>query len=93
MNDISKQFYHRSKIDSNGNSFIQDFSNLSYNNDYEKASLAKSLNLDLMIDDRKSIYENMKNVNIDCILFGDKIKTWKEVLEYINSKEGNNWKE
>lgn len=64
-----------------------------YFNDYEKASLAKSLNLDLMIDDRKSIYENMKNVNIDCILFGDKIKTWKEVLEYINSKEGNNWKE
>jgi len=25
--------------------------------------------------------------NIDCILFGDKIKTWYEVLEYIKEKE------
>jgi len=29
----------------------------------------------------------MINENIDCILFGDKIKTWKEVLEYIKEKE------
>lgn len=53
----------------------------------QKSDLAKKLNLDLMIDDNINVYENMKKENIDCILFGDKIKTWKEVLEYIKRKE------
>ena len=53
----------------------------------EKSNLAKKINLDLMIDDNKIVYNNMKNENIDCILFGDKIKNWKEVLEYIKRKE------
>ena len=53
----------------------------------EKSDLAKQLELDLMIDDSNYVYENMKNDNIDCILFGDKIKTWYEVLDYIKNKE------
>ena len=53
----------------------------------EKSDLAKELNLDLMIDDSSYIYNNMKKENIDCILFGDKVKTWEEVLEYIKDKE------
>jgi len=28
----------------------------------------------------------MKKENIDCILFGDKIKTWDDVLKYIERK-------
>ena len=44
------------------------------------------LKLDLMIDDSKHVYENMKKEKIDCILFGDKIKTWDEVFEYIKEK-------
>lgn len=53
----------------------------------KKSDLAKKLNIDLMIDDSLYVYNNMKNDNIDCILFGDTIKTWKEVLEYIKRKE------
>lgn len=52
----------------------------------KKSDLAKRLNLDLMIDDSLYVYNNMKEENIDCIHFGDKIKTWKEVLEYIERK-------
>lgn len=59
-----------------------------YFGEEEKSTLAKKLKIDLMIDDSYHIYENMKKENIDCILFGDKIKTWKEVLEYIKQKEG-----
>ena len=58
-----------------------------YFEDYEKATLAKKLKLDLMIDDSKYVYDNMIREGIDCILFGDKIKTWKEVLDYIKEKE------
>ena len=58
-----------------------------YFNEYKKSDLAKRLNIDLMIDDSTYVYNNMKQENIDCILFGDKIKTWKEVLEYIKDKE------
>ena len=57
-----------------------------YFGQYKKSNLAKRLNIDLMIDDSDYVYENMQKDNIDCILFGDKIKTWKEVLEYIESK-------
>ena len=53
----------------------------------KKSDVAKMLNLDLMIDDDIKVYDNMIKEGIDCILFGDKIKTWKEVLEYINRKE------
>lgn len=53
----------------------------------KKSDLAKELKLDLMIDDNIDVYNNMKSEGIDCILFGDKIKTWKEVLEYIEKKE------
>lgn len=52
----------------------------------KKSDLAKKLNIDLMVDDNIYVYNNMKEENIDCILFGDKMKTWKEVLEYIESK-------
>lgn len=58
-----------------------------YFDEYEKSLLAQKLKLDLMIDDSKYVYDNMKRVGIDCILFGDKIKTWNEVLEYIKEKE------
>lgn len=53
----------------------------------KKSDLAKQLNIDLMIDDSDYVYENMKNENIECILFGNKIKTWSEVLDYIKDKE------
>ena len=52
-----------------------------------KSDLAKELKIDLMIDDSMYVYNNMKQEGIDCILFGDKIKTWKEVLKYIKEKE------
>lgn len=58
-----------------------------YFGQWKKSDLAKKLNLDLMIDDSEYVYNNMKKDNIDCILFGDKIKSWKEVLEYIKRKE------
>lgn len=53
----------------------------------KKSDLAKELKLNLMIDDNIEVYNNMKSEGIDCILFGDKIKTWKQVLEYIEKKE------
>lgn len=52
----------------------------------KKSDIAKQLNLALMIDDSKYVCNNMEEENIDYILFGDKIKNWKEVLEYIESK-------
>lgn len=52
----------------------------------KKSDIAKKLKIDLMIDDSKKVYENMKKENIDAILFGDKIKTWEEVLKYIERK-------
>ena len=58
-----------------------------YFGESKKSDLAKRLNIDLMVDDSDYVYENMRKENIDCILFGDKIKTWKEVLEYIKGKE------
>ena len=58
-----------------------------YFEEEEKSTLAQKLKLDLMIDDSKFVYNNMKRVGIDCILFGDKIKTWNEVLQYIKEKE------
>lgn len=56
----------------------------------KKSDLASELHIDLMIDDSISVYNNMKREGIDCILFGDKIKTWDEVLKYIERKEGLN---
>ena len=56
----------------------------------KKSDIAKELKLDLMIDDSVYVYNNMKEDNIDCILFGDKIKDWKEVLEYIERKASSN---
>ena len=50
----------------------------------KKSDIAKKLNLDLMIDDSLYVYENMKKENIDCILFGNKVKNWKDVMGYIN---------
>lgn len=50
----------------------------------KKSDIAKKLNLDLMIDDSLYVYENMKKENIDCILFGNKIKNWNDVMKYIN---------
>ena len=40
-----------------------------------------------MIDDSVYVYDNMKQEGIDCILFGDKIKKWDEVLKYIKEME------
>ena len=53
----------------------------------KKSDLAKRINIDLMIDDSRYVYDNMKKDDIDCILFGDKIKSWKEVFEYIKRME------
>ena len=53
----------------------------------KKSDLAKELNIDLMIDDSRYVYDNMKKDGIDCILFGDNIKTWNEVLKYIKEME------
>ncbi|MBR6690439.1 MAG: hypothetical protein IKL65_03820 [Bacilli bacterium] len=61
-----------------------------YFGEFEKSDIAKKINLDLMIDDNIRVYNNMKKENIDCILYGDKIKNWKEVLEYIKRKERSN---
>lgn len=57
-----------------------------YFNQNKKSNLAKKLKIDLMIDDNINVYNNMKRENIDCILFGNKIKTWDEVLKYIERK-------
>lgn len=57
-----------------------------YFNQNKKSGIAKKLNIDLMIDDNINVYNNMKKVNIDCILFGDEIKNWKDVLKYIERK-------
>lgn len=57
-----------------------------YFNQDKKSDLAKELNLDLMIDDSEYVYNNMKEDNIECILFGDKIKNWDEVLKYIERR-------
>jgi len=54
-----------------------------YFREHKKSDLAQKLKLDLMIDDSDYVYENMKKDNIECIHFGKKIKTWKEVLDYI----------
>lgn len=64
-----------------------------YFDQYKKSDLAKKLNIDLMIDDNVNVYNNMKKDGIDCILFRDKIKTWEDVLKYIerkNNGENNN---
>ena len=53
----------------------------------KKSDLAKKMNIDLMIDDSRYVYNNMKNDGINCILFGDEIKTWDEVFEYIKEME------
>ena len=57
-----------------------------YFGQFKKSDLAKELNLDLMIDDSEYVYNNMKEDNIECILFGDKIKNWDEVLKYIERR-------
>ncbi len=57
-----------------------------YFGQYKKSDLAKKLKINLMIDDNKNVCENMKKENIETILFGDKIKTWEEVLKYIERK-------
>ena len=57
-----------------------------YFNQNKKSDIAKELKIDLMIDDNINVYNNMKKENIDCILFGYKIKTWDEVLKYIERK-------
>ena len=54
---------------------------------YQKSDIAKKINLDLMVDDSLTVYQNMKESKIDCLLFTENTN-WKEVLEYINKKEG-----
>ena len=58
-----------------------------YFGQFKKSDVAKKINLDLMIDDDVRVYNNCMNDNIDCILFGDKIKDWNQVHEYIKQKE------
>lgn len=53
---------------------------------YKKSDIAKEIKLDLMIDDSLNVYKNMKDEEIDCILFDEKTN-WIDVLEYINKKE------
>lgn len=54
-----------------------------------KSNIAKKENLDLMIDDSMEVYKNMKSENINCILFGDKIKTWNQILKYIEKEDNH----
>ena len=77
IENITRKFIERENIK------ISEF----YFGQFKKSDLAKQLNLDLMIDDSDYVCNNMKEENIDFILFGDKIKTWEEVLEYIKRKE------
>lgn len=63
-----------------------------YFNQDKKSDLAKQMNLDLMIDDSIFVYNNMKQEKFDCILFGDKINNWHDVLAYMKQKE-KKWKE
>ena len=58
-----------------------------YFGEWEKAKLAKEIGIDLMIDDSHFVYNNMLEKGIECICFGDKIKTWKKVLKYVMKKE------
>ena len=58
-----------------------------YFSQYTKSDLAKEINLDLMVDDSFGVYQNMKESKIDCMLFTENTN-WKDVLEYINKKEG-----
>lgn len=58
-----------------------------YFNQNKKSDLAKKLKIDLMIDDSIDVYNNMKSEKIDCILFGDVINSWEDVLKYIERKE------
>lgn len=53
----------------------------------KKSSLAKELNLDLMIDDNINVYNEMIKENIKCLRFGIDVKNWDEVLAYINNME------
>ena len=55
-----------------------------YFNQQLKSDIAKELGISLMIDDSVSVYNNMKEENIECIMFGKDVKSWREVLEYIN---------
>ena len=55
-----------------------------YFNQQLKSDIAKELGINLMIDDSLSVYNNMKSENIECIMFGKDVKSWREVLEYIN---------
>ncbi len=55
-----------------------------YFNQQLKSDIAKELGISLMIDDSLSVYNNMKSENIECIMFGKDVKSWREVLEYIN---------
>ncbi len=58
-----------------------------YFGEYKKSEIAKKIKIDVMIDDNYDVYNNMIIDGIDCILYGDKIKNWKDVLEYIKEKE------
>lgn len=58
-----------------------------------KSDIAKEIGIDLMIDDNIEVFHNMQKEKIDCILFGDKIKTWIEVFDYIMEKrKEKSWK-
>lgn len=52
---------------------------------YKKADIADNLNIDLMIDDNFDVYNDMCLKGIKCILFGDKISNWNEILKFIES--------
>lgn len=54
----------------------------------EKSEICKDLNIDIMIDDNEEVIRSVEKIGIEGLLFGKKVKTWKEVLEYISEKEG-----
>lgn len=76
IEELTKKIFNENNIN------ISEF----YFGQSKKSDLAKELNVDLMIDDNISVYKNMQEENIDCILFGDSIKLWKDVLEYIERR-------
>ena len=76
IEEFTKDFFEKENMK------IKEF----YFDEVKKSDLAKRLNLDLMIDDNIYVHDNMQQDCVNCILFGDKIKNWEEVLDYIKRK-------
>lgn len=60
----------------------------------EKGECAKENHIDIFIDDKESVLDDMNRHKIECIHIGDEnskyksFTSWCEILEYIKTKEG-----